>query len=207
MTDFSSSQPDASATPYVPSEVEKCFDMKISLAQDACDCAAKQYDDYYKSFTAFDVKAQATATISGLVLASVVAFVNAGRFQALLIGGQLYSYLFVLLPPALALCAVIVSLVASRVREVKIPFDSIAQIREAEDLAKLGCEQFSKAHVLDYYLTRLNHWRVAVDSIAIEVDSKAKWVKRAQILMVSALLFLLVLFMVTLLTSPAAPTK
>jgi hypothetical protein len=202
-----SPQEGPSKSAHLASEVEKCLDMKISLAQNACDCAAKQYDDYYKSFAAFDVKAQATAAISGLVLASFVAFVNAGRFQPLLNGGRMFGYLFVISPPTLALCAVIVSLIASRVREVTIPFDSIEQIREAEALAELACEQFSQIHVLDYYRARLDHWRGAVDAIATEADAKARWVERAQVLMVSALFFLLILFIVTLLKSSVVLTK
>ena len=123
---------------------QRCLEMMISVAQNACDCAAKQYDDYYKSFAAFDVKAQATATISGVVLAAFVAIANAGRFQTLLASGRICGYLLVTLTPLFAFSAVIASLIASRVRAVTIPFDSIEQIREVDALTKLDCKQFSE---------------------------------------------------------------
>jgi len=179
--------------------VQQTFDMKLSLVQSACDSAAKQYDDYYKSFQAFDGKAQGTATISGFILAAVVAFIDAKQFDRLLMGQRIYNYVFVLLPPLFALFGVIASLIASRVRDVTVPFDAVEQIREAGDLADLPYEQFSKEHVFDYYLARLRHWQEAVGGIADEVELKAKWVKRAQLLMVSSLGFLLILFMVTFL--------
>ena len=56
----------------------------IAVAQTACDNASKQYDDYYKTFVALDAKAQSTATIGGVVIAAVVAFVDAGKLDSVL---------------------------------------------------------------------------------------------------------------------------
>jgi hypothetical protein len=118
-----------------------CYEKQVALVESACDCAAKHYDDYYKSFAALDGKAQYTATISGFVLASIAGFINAGRLHPLLsTGGRAYGYALVIAPPTLALLSVVLSLVATKVQDVAIPFDSLEQIREAEHLAKLNAK-------------------------------------------------------------------
>ena len=57
-------------------EQERCVQQKIAVLINACDVAAKHYDDYYKGFVALDGKAQGIATISGLVLAAIAAFLD-----------------------------------------------------------------------------------------------------------------------------------
>ena len=59
----------------------------MSSGEHACDSSAKQYEDLHKTFVALDAKAQTTATASGVVLAAVVAFVNAGKLTTVLAAG------------------------------------------------------------------------------------------------------------------------
>jgi hypothetical protein len=179
---------------------DKCVQGKVALAKDACDSAAKHYDDYYRSFASLDGKAQATATISGLVLAAMAAFVKDGRVSALVHSGH-WWILMPLAPPVFSLASVIMSLVGAKVTEIVVPFDSPEQIREAKNLAKLPCTEFSQEHVLDYYRARLEHWIQAVESIAKAVESKASWILRGQIAMIAALVALLALYIVVLLKS------
>ena len=53
-----------------PEELKNCEKDKVSVVMNACDVAAKHYDDYYKGFVALDGKAQGIATISGLAYAT-----------------------------------------------------------------------------------------------------------------------------------------
>jgi hypothetical protein len=119
-------------TPYTE---DQRIEVLISIAQTACDSAAKHYDDYYKSFAALDGKAQSTATVSGVVLATVVAFMNAGRLSPLLSTKGSCGYILVLSPAIGALLAVVISFAASKVMDITVPFAAADQIREAEDLA------------------------------------------------------------------------
>ena len=166
----------------------------ISIAEAACDSAAKQYDDYYKTFTGLDAKAQSTATASGVVLAAVVAFMNAGRLSPLLSSTGRCGYSLVLSPAIGALLAVIMSFVASKVMEITVPFAADDQIKEAEDLAALPPEELSREHLLGFQRARLNHWKGALSDIGAGVGKKATLVFWAQMLLVLTLCSLLALF-------------
>jgi hypothetical protein len=57
--------------------------------------------------------------------------------------------------PLVALDAIIVLLWGARVTEAVEPFDAPKRIAEAEDLAKLPCDQFSPDNVVNYYIEQL----------------------------------------------------
>jgi hypothetical protein len=183
-----------------PDSLDKCMRDKVAVALNACDNAAKHYDDYYKSFTALDGKAQATAAVSGLVLAAIAAFAKDGRASVLVSSGY-GSIVVVLGAPIAALTSVIICLFGARVTEVVVPFDSPEQIREAKNLTDLDCDEFSQEHVVNYYRARLEHWITALESIESVVKRKACWILGGQIAMIASLVFLLVLYTVTLLKS------
>lgn len=179
---------------------DKCLRDKVEVATDACDNAARQYEDYYKGFAALDGKSQATTTVSGLVLAAIAAFVKDGRIPVLANSSHWWIFL-ILAPPVLALMSVICGLIGAKVTEVIVPFDSPEQIREARDIAQLECEEFSQTNVLNYYSARLDHWIGALESIESRVTQKATWVLKSQIAMLFSLAFLLALYVTTLLKS------
>ena len=134
----------------IAAALDKCLRDKVAVAISAADSSAKHYEDYYKSFLGIDTKAQSNATISGLVLAATAAFIKDGRVTALAQSGRWWIVL-VLLPPAFALLAVIVSLVGARITSIIFPFDAKEQIREAKHLADLDCNEFSQMHIRNYY--------------------------------------------------------
>jgi hypothetical protein len=185
---------------FVPEASEACLHDKVAVALNACETAAKHYEDYGGAFTTLDGKAQATGIISGLVLAAVAAFFKDGKAPAIVSGKHCWIFL-VLAPPVLALAAVITSLLGARVTEVISPFDSPEQIREAKNLADVDCVEFSQEHVLDYYRARLEHWLKALEGIRLVVRGKAKWILWCQRLMIASLVFLLVLYIVVLFKS------
>ena len=172
---------------------ERRLEILISVAETACDNAAKHYDDYYKTFAALDGKAQAAATVSGILLASVVAFVNAGRLSTLLSSVGTWGYLLVLSPAVGALVTVIVSFVAAKVMKVAVPFSAPDQLKEVGDLADLPPEELSKDYLLDYYRDRLTHWKAALADIAAGVERKARLVLWTQALLVLTVVLLLIL--------------
>ncbi|HEX5716846.1 MAG TPA: hypothetical protein VF179_11855 [Thermoanaerobaculia bacterium] len=174
----------------------------ISLIEVACDSASKQYDDYYKTFAALDGKAQSTATVSGVVLASVIAFVNAGRLSPLLSSTGVFGYLLVISPAVGALIAVIISLLASKVVKVSVPFSADVQIKEVEDLIDLPAQELSGDHVLSFYQSRLSHCEKSLANMAAGVGKKARLVFWAQVLLVSTLFILLTFFIAMVVTIP-----
>jgi hypothetical protein len=173
---------------------------KVAVALNACDNAAKHYDDYCKTFTSLDGKAQATAAVSGLALAAIATFAKDGRTSVLVTSAHGWIVI-VLGAPITALASVIICLFGARVTEVVVPFDSSEQIREAKNLADLDCGEFSQEHVLDYYRARLEHWITALESIDSVVKRKACWILGGQIAMIASFVFLLVLYTVALLKS------
>jgi hypothetical protein len=187
-------------------ELKKCAQEKSAVLINACDLAAKHYDDYYKAFVALDGKAQGVATISGLVLAAIAAFLKDGRVPILAQRGYLWMFL-ILAAPVTALLAVIISLWGAKVTEIVEPFDAPNRISEAEELAKLDCDQFTQGHVVNYYLMQLERWRECLGGtgntrgIKDSVDDKARCVLIGQRLMIAALALLIVLFATVLYVS------
>ncbi len=169
---------------------------KKALLADSCDSAAKQYDDYYKSFVGLDSKAQSIATVASIVLASVVAFVNAGQVKTILkcLGG--WGYLIILIPPILALGSVILSIVALWVAEVAIPFHALDQMKESADLSRLSSSEFSYEHIQSYYLTRHKQWEESLNDIEKKVSRKGCAVFWGQFFMIVTLLSLLIMFII-----------
>lgn len=176
---------------------EDCTQDKVAVAASACENASKQYDDYYKSFSGIDGKAQATSTVSGLALAAIAAFLQNGQVASLLHAGC-WHRLAVWAPPSLALASVILSLIGSMITDVVTPFNSSERIREAKDMAELPCSEFSQQHVLDYYRSQLEDWISALKSIDSAVESKARWVLSGQVAMIFAFISLLILYMLIL---------
>jgi len=192
-----------------PDEPEKCAREKVPVLINACDVAAKTYDDHYKGFVALDGKAQGIATVSGLVLAAIAAFLKDGRVPALAKSGWWWIILIMAAPLA-ALMAAVISLLGAQVSSFIEPFDAPGRITEAEDLARLDCAQFDQERVLSYYLAQLERWRECLEGtekmvgIKKSVERKAAYVLCGQRLMILALFLLMVLFAVILFVSQTA---
>jgi len=176
--------------------------LMASIAKEACDISARQYDDYHKGFVELDNKALATATVGGVVLGAVLAIVNAGNVQSLLDARHAFGYLLVLGTPTLALVTVIVSFFATKVIDVYIPFSAFDQIKETRDLCQLSTEEFSQTHVRDYYLGRLSGWERAISDIEAKASTKARYVMSGQIILMLTLVLLLALFIGAILNPP-----
>lgn len=177
---------------------EKCEREKLTLLINACDVAAKQYEDYWNAFANLDEKAVAVATIAGIVLAAVVAFLTEGKAPAFAQQSWLHTAL-ILEPPLLALVAIISSLLGARVRELVGPFDAHARIEEAKLLGELKCDEFSLRRVINYYNEQLKLWSKAIKSIGEAVGAKADRVEFGQWYLIASISFLVVLFVFFLL--------
>jgi hypothetical protein len=188
---------------------ETCEREKLALLINACDVAAKQYEDYWNAFANLDEKAVAVATIAGIVLAAVVAFLTEGKAPAFAQESWQHTAL-ILEPPLLALIAIISSLLGSRVRELVAPFDAPARIEEAKLLGELECGEFSLRRVINYYNEQLKLWSKAIESIGDAVGAKADRVLFGQWYLIASISFLVVLFVLFLLgpvpaAGPMAP--
>jgi len=180
------------------SREEQAAERLISVAENACDNASKQYDDYYKGFSAQDGKAQNAATVSGIVLAAVVALANGGRFRILFSGSCPCAFLLVLVPPLGALITIVLSLMATRLMAITVPFDIAGQIEEADDLNKIARDQLSADHIISYYFAQLDHWKEAIKDIEEKAAKKAKWLFAAQLVLVFTVLMFVLLFVISI---------
>ena len=191
-----------------PEEVDACERDKIALLIDARDAASKQYEDYSNAFVNLDTKASAAATIAGLVLAAVVAFLKDGQAPAVARGNCFYMIMIVA-SPVLALAAIVASMFGAKVTEVVEPFDAPERMREAKNLAEIGCDEFSQQHIIDYYRAQLDYWSKAIEDIRKVVATKAKRVLYGQAFLIAALAILVLVFVVFLLTpsAPSSPTR
>jgi hypothetical protein len=117
---------------------EHCLRDKIAVVVNACDIAAKHYDDYCKGFVAMDGKSQNSATVSGLIVAATALFMKDGKVPAFATGNTLLKVLC-LLPAIVAIVSVVIGQLGSRLVDVVVPFDAPEQIAEAQTLAKVSC--------------------------------------------------------------------
>jgi hypothetical protein len=176
---------------------DSCLRDKISIVANACDIAAKHYDDYYSSFVALDGKAQNSATVSGLIIAATALFIKNGSVPAFATGHVLLKVLC-LLPAILALASVLIGVLGTRIVDVVVPFDAPEQIAEARGLAKIDCGQFTQEHILDYYRARLAHWDEALADVHSKSDDKAYWTALGQKITFAALCALILVYFVVL---------
>lgn len=167
------------------------LEILVALAESVCDSYAKQYEDYSKTFVALDAKAQATATIGGVLLATIVALANAGKLASLLKCGSVSGVLLALSPALAAFVAICIALFASRARPVSAPYDAARQHKEFEDYMRLRAE-VDQETLLSFHAGRLNHWKTCLESVAKAVNEKGDQVARAQIAMVIAAVLTLV---------------
>lgn len=174
---------------------DECERNRAAILQDACSIGAKHYEDYWNAFVNLDTKASVIATIGGIVLAAVVAFLEGGQVPAVAQGNWMYRAL-IIASPVLALVAVVMSLFSSLVMDVMEPFDAPERIREAKNLAELDCSEFSLRHSVNYYQSQATYWSEAIGDIKDVVAKKAHRVLCAQCVLILALAALVVLFVV-----------
>jgi hypothetical protein len=161
--------------------VDTAIRLKIEIAKAACDDASKQFDDYQKTFSALDGKAQNCATVSSLVVASFIAFIKPETIHALSAGYPKLSPWLLPLIGAVAIAPVFIAIATQRVMSVPTPFGALSQIREARHVSLFGSDEITDATVLDFYRNRLQFWKGGIEGLRTKVDSKATFVFVAQI--------------------------
>ncbi|HEY0821301.1 MAG TPA: hypothetical protein VGD46_21160 [Rhizobacter sp.] len=159
---------------------EKRLDILITASVAACDNAAKQYDDYGKTFTALDTKAQAVVTMAGVILAAIVTLTNSGRLGNLVASSSGVAIALGIVTLCMTLGCMALGFYASRVTPVSVPFAAHDQIQEVEDLLQLPADEVSKEKLLGYHAARMKHWKASLRNIAQAVERKAWLVRLAQ---------------------------
>ncbi|MBX3624795.1 MAG: hypothetical protein KF892_07275 [Rhizobacter sp.] len=159
---------------------EKRLDILITASVAACDNASRQYDDYGKTFTALDTKAQAVVTMAGVILAAIVTLTNSGRLGQLVGSSSGPVVALGVLTICMTLVCMALGFYASRVTPVSVPFAAHDQIQEVDDLLHLPADEVSKEKLLGYHAARMKHWKASLANIAQAVERKAVLVRAAQ---------------------------
>lgn len=115
----------------------------------------------------------------------------------------------IVVSPVFALAAIVFSMFGAKVAEVVEPFDAPERMREAKNLSDIGCDEFPRQHIIDYYRAQLDYWRTAIEDIRKVVATKAQRVLCGQAFLIAALAILVLVFIVFLLAQPApsSPNK
>lgn len=152
-------------------------DVLQKVAEAATDSAAKQYDDYSKTFVALDGKGQAASTVGSVLLGFIVAMANSGKFNA-----QLKDPVFLLvlaLQIGAALYAILFGVLASRVRLVHVPYDAEAQIEEFKNLYAARAD-VAQSNLIAFHASRHKQWKKSLESMSQAIESKGCRVGHAQ---------------------------
>jgi hypothetical protein len=169
-------------------------DVLQKIAEAATDSAAKQYDDYSKTFVALDGKAQAASTSAGVLLGVIVALANAGKLNQLFEDGG-WTILLLLLPILAALTAMVLGGMASRVAKINVPFDAERQIKEFDDLRGLKPEeQIGQEDIIGFHVLRHKQWKESLAGMADVLSRKGSLVHRAQWAVLSAAVLTVLVF-------------
>ncbi|MGJ7575038.1 hypothetical protein ACSFBX_31265 [Variovorax sp. RB2P76] len=175
-------------------------DVVQKMAETVTDSAAKQYDDYSKTFVALDGKAQAVITAGGVLLGVIVALANAGKLNGFLTAGW---FVLVLLPIAAALVAMVCGVLASRVAKVSVPFDVDRQIKEFNDLRNSKSDdKIEQEDLIGFHVQRHLQWKESLKSMATAISSKGKSIHLAQISVLIAAALTVVLVGLAALKAP-----
>lgn len=166
---------------------ERRIEILITASAAACDNAAKQYDDYSKTFAALDSKAQAVVTMGGIILAAIVTLTNSGKLGGLAAAASWPVTALGVLNICMALICIGLGFYASRVMPVSVPFAAADQIKEVDDLIHLPAAEVSKEKLLGYHAARMKHWKASLTNISEAVERKARYVKWAQWFIVATL--------------------
>lgn len=171
-------------------------DVLQKVAEAATDSAAKQYDDYSKTFVALDGKAQAASTAGSVLLGVIVALTNAGKLNVLIKDSAWYLLLLAL-PVLAALCAMLLGFKASRVAQVNVPFDADQQIKEFNNLyAVTSRDEIDQENLIGFHAGRHRQWQISLGNMAEAVANKGKLVGWAQAATLACAVLTVVVLMV-----------
>lgn len=153
-------------------------DVLQKIAEQVSDGAAKQYDDFSKTFVTLDAKAQAAGTSGGVLLGVIVALANAGTLGSLLDLSN-WCLALLVLPVGPALYAMVKALEASWIANLNIPFDFVRQAKEFSNLDTLKGE-LTQDDIIDFHRMRHKQWEISLKGISAKLDEKGPLVRRAQ---------------------------
>ena len=159
---------------------------RAELLLDALKICTDQYSNYSTRYAALDGKAQGTATLGGVLLGAVLAFVPQTIFRtALKFYGATATYP-VAGALALSICGMVFALRSMGVKVGRIPFQGEAVAGAVLDLLHLPEVDRTNNLMERHYAGQLEQWRLTLADMRATINRKSIALRRAQMLMAGA---------------------
>lgn len=170
----------------------------FAAARENC---AKHYDDLFRTFMSLDSKAQSTATIAGVQLAAIVAFLQKGQIETLLRSYGAVAGAFLMTAVVLLVVVIGACVVAMWVTNVPAPYGADREAEALRSLRQLSPSEFSGETAVNHLAEHLEHWQKLVQEMSEATARKAKRVAACQGVMVLGLAAASTVFLLLLVAS------
>jgi uncharacterized membrane protein YqjE len=179
-------------------------ELRINLVKDLLQSSISEHSDAHANFAALDTKAQNTVTIGGIFLAGALAFFNGDSLQKLIMLGS-HSVLILLgMVVLLLMLSTIFCIWGMRIRDISISDVTISQ-EEVEGILEQSSDELSIRYE-NYLLSQVGVWSKISKELHEVNQRKAKAVRRGQLFLGIAILFVAILLFYTLYTAGNAPS-
>lgn len=156
-------------------------DIRLRLAREVLDAAAKDFERTLDTWKGLEGKAQATVAVAGIFIGGTFAIVRdmggAATLHRVLAGAVV----------ALLVAAVLSAVMALRIRFVTGPPSAANLQAVLADLFALTDAQMAQRE-LAYVQDRIRLWRAGIDEHDRANQAKARWIGRAQVCLLLAIL-------------------
>jgi hypothetical protein len=159
---------------------------RAELLLDALKVCTDQYSNYSSRYAALDGKAQGTATLGGVLLGAVLAFVPQTIFRATLkFYGATATY-----PVAgalvLSICGIVFALRSMGVKAGRIPFQGEAVGGAVLDLLQLSDVDRTNNLIERHYAGQLQQWRLTLEDMRFTINRKSVALRSGQMFIAGA---------------------
>jgi uncharacterized integral membrane protein len=159
---------------------------KAELVTDALKTCVDQYSNYSLRYGALDTKAQGTATIGGVLLAAVLAFIPQAAYKVVLsFYGRpgVYPAIGVL---SFAVCGIVFAIYSLRVRPGRIPFAGQVVAQGVLDLLALADDERTDDAIERHYTVQLREWVGTLVEMGNTINAKSGALRISQLFIAGA---------------------
>ncbi|MEA2326222.1 MAG: hypothetical protein QOE68_1181 [Thermoanaerobaculia bacterium] len=153
---------------------------------DSLKACADWYTHLYARFTALDVKAQATATISGVFIAATITFAGGNAYMRMSQRLNFAAPATIVLVAMASLIALLFCLYAMELRPVRLSYTAEDVARSAADLLRLPRAELTDAVATTFYLEQLVKWEETIAAMREAILRKALPVMLGQLFVATA---------------------
>jgi hypothetical protein len=171
-------------------------EQRINLVKDLLQSCITEHTDAQANFAGLDAKAQNTIAIGGIFLAGALAFFNGDSLQKLIMLGSHLTIVLLGIVVLLLMLSTVFCIWAMRIRNLSIT-DSTISKEEVEGILEQPLDELPDRYE-NYLLSQVGDWTNISKELREANQRKAQAVRRGQLFLGIAILFVAILLFYTL---------